>query len=267
MQRFQLHLSKILLGEILQICLGTETPPLRKSSVCCINLRYKVGKWFDDFWNKCDLALFVLFVISISLRCTLINQSPCDRIDNRIEYHIIATRVSYCLFFIMANLRCLHFFYISENLGPIIVMAIGMATDLMWFLLIMAFLIVSFGVTYTAFTNPNSEFNFELVSKSLGYSSYQMFGELSLDKLIDDDDDCDEPASPQNMSLFCRNYSIVSANDTTIRDHLPVVNRWIIRLFMFVYILLTNAIFMNVLTASVFDCGGAPIILCYQKYK
>ena len=134
---------------------------------------------------------------------------------------LIWARFVYCILLIAASLRCLHYLYVFEYLGPKVVMTIGMANDLLKFLVLLSMPITCFGVAYSALNTPNSSLSFDLIFGTFSFTAFQMFGELSLDDLVIDDDSSK--------------------------------NRFMVKFLIFIYIVITNAILMNILTASVFN--------------
>ena len=90
----------------------------------------------------------------------------------------------YCITLIMASLRALHYFYVFETYGPKIIMVIEMGFELIRFLVILTVPIFCFGVSYQALNDPNTVLTPDIIPKSLTFSFFQMFGELSLDELV-----------------------------------------------------------------------------------
>lgn len=70
----------------------------------------KLAGYFDSVWNRYDLLMNIMFIITIILRYTLTG-------DN-----FIWARTFYSLTMAMHYLRLMQFFYVEKNVGPKVIM-------------------------------------------------------------------------------------------------------------------------------------------------
>lgn len=73
-------------------------------------VKYKVISWGRSFWNRYDMSMYLLLVVSIILRCTL---SEKDFVWARMLYSITLT---------MFYLRFMQTFHAEKNIGPKVIM-------------------------------------------------------------------------------------------------------------------------------------------------
>lgn len=74
------------------------------------SLGHKISSWFQSIWNRFDLMMYLLFIVSIILRCTLG------------ESNFVWARNFYSCTVACFYLRLMHSFYVSKNVGPKIIM-------------------------------------------------------------------------------------------------------------------------------------------------
>lgn len=70
------------------------------------NLKY----WAKDVWNIFDIVMYLMFLLSVVLRCLL----------NSEQFYF--ARMAYAITLSMFILRSMHFFFIQRDIGPKVVM-------------------------------------------------------------------------------------------------------------------------------------------------
>ncbi|XP_076072117.1 transient receptor potential cation channel subfamily M member 1-like [Mytilus galloprovincialis] len=132
------------------------------------NLKY----WANDVWNIFDIIMYLLFLLSVVLRCLL----------NSDQFYF--ARMSYAITLSMFILRSMHFFFIQRYIGPKVVMIGRMLGDLGFFIALYALFLISFGIMYQAILFPNSTLSPWQLIKDVVYLPYwQVYGELNLEQI------------------------------------------------------------------------------------
>ncbi|KAH3872329.1 hypothetical protein DPMN_035544, partial [Dreissena polymorpha] len=135
------------------------------------SLLYKVRAWFSSLWNKFDLTMYMIFILSVILRFTLTGDK------------FVYARIFYSITVAMYYLRFMQTFFVEKNIGPKVIMIKNMLIDLLFFVGIFIVFLLSFGIMYQANLFPNSPPSWYLL-KSVVYIPYwQMYGELFLEDL------------------------------------------------------------------------------------
>ncbi|WAQ96697.1 TMP2L-like protein [Mya arenaria] len=112
------------------------------------SLLYKMRSWSGSLWNRFDLSMYLIFILSVILRFTL---SGKDFVYVRIFYSITVA---------MYFLRFMQVFFVEKNIGPKVIMIKNMANLF-----------------------PNSPANWRLLKNVLYIPYWQMYGELFLEDM------------------------------------------------------------------------------------
>ncbi|XP_066895672.1 transient receptor potential cation channel subfamily M member 3 isoform X9 [Kogia breviceps] len=133
-------------------------------------LLQKVKVWLQEYWNVTDLIAILLFSVGMILRL----QDQPFRSDGR---------VIYCVNIIYWYIRLLDIFGVNKYLGPYVMMIGKMMIDMMYFVIIMLVVLMSFGVARQAILFPNEEPSWKL-AKNIFYMPYWMiYGEVFADQI------------------------------------------------------------------------------------
>uniref|UniRef100_A0ACB8ES44 Transient receptor putative cation channel sub M member 3 n=1 Tax=Sphaerodactylus townsendi TaxID=933632 RepID=A0ACB8ES44_9SAUR len=133
-------------------------------------LLQKVKVWLQEYWNVTDLIAILLFSVGMILRL----QDLPLRSDGR---------VIYCVNIIYWYIRLLDIFGVNKYLGPYVMMIGKMMIDMMYFVIIMLVVLMSFGVARQAILFPNEEPSWKL-AKNIFYMPYWMiYGEVFADQI------------------------------------------------------------------------------------
>ncbi|XP_071124314.1 transient receptor potential cation channel subfamily M member-like 2 [Mytilus edulis] len=181
------------------------------------NLKY----WANDVWNIFDIIMYLLFLLSVVLRCLL----------NSDQFYF--ARMSYAVTLSMFILRSMHFFFIQRYIGPKVVMIGRMLGDLGFFIALYALFLISFGIMYQAILFPNSTSSPWQLIKDVVYLPYwQVYGELNLEQIEGD--------KPTNCTTNRQIY--------TSGTRCPIKNQFN-ALLPAVYLILTNILLVNIIIA------------------
>ncbi|XP_046889263.1 transient receptor potential cation channel subfamily M member 1-like [Hypomesus transpacificus] len=133
-------------------------------------LKQKINVWLEEYWNITDLAAITTFLLGLMLRL----QS---------EPYMGWGRVIYCIDIIFWYIRVLDIFGVNKYLGPYVMMIGKMMIDMMYFVVIMLVVLMSFGVARQAILHPDEEPTWRL-ARNIFYMPYWMiYGEVFADSI------------------------------------------------------------------------------------
>ncbi|XP_023659018.1 transient receptor potential cation channel subfamily M member 6 isoform X1 [Paramormyrops kingsleyae] len=128
-------------------------------------LSKKLEVWCSEYWNISDFTAVILFFIGFGLRW----HDPPLR---------TAGRIAYCLDIIFWYLRLLDLFTVHQHVGPYVTMIIKMTTDMLYIVVMMAVVLVTFGVSRKAILSPNETPSWTLAKDVVFQPYWMMFGEV-----------------------------------------------------------------------------------------
>ncbi|KAK2854364.1 hypothetical protein Q5P01_007025 [Channa striata] len=133
-------------------------------------LKQKIIVWLEDYWNITDVAAISVFVFGLLLR-----------LEN--EPYMGYGRVIYCVDIIFWYIRVLDIFGVNKYLGPYVMMIGKMMIDMLYFVVIMLVVLMSFGVARQAILHPDEEPTWRL-ARNIFYMPYWMiYGEVFADSI------------------------------------------------------------------------------------
>ncbi|XP_072837961.2 transient receptor potential cation channel subfamily M member 1 isoform X3 [Pogona vitticeps] len=133
-------------------------------------LSQKIKVWLQEYWNITDLVAISVFLIGAMLR--LQNQP-----------YMGYGRVIYCVDIIFWYIRVLDIFGVNKYLGPYVMMIGKMMIDMLYFVVIMLVVLMSFGVARQAILHPDEEPSWRL-ARNIFYMPYWMiYGEVFADQI------------------------------------------------------------------------------------
>ncbi|KAK5867377.1 hypothetical protein PBY51_011876 [Eleginops maclovinus] len=133
-------------------------------------LKQKISVWLEEYWNITDLAAICTFLLALMLR-----------LQN--EPYLGYGRVIYCIDIIFWYIRVLDIFGVNKYLGPYVMMIGKMMIDMMYFVVIMLVVLMSFGVARQAILHPDEEPTWRL-ARNIFYMPYWMiYGEVFADSI------------------------------------------------------------------------------------
>ncbi|CDQ85740.1 unnamed protein product, partial [Oncorhynchus mykiss] len=151
-------------------------------------LKQKINVWLQEVWNITDLAAISTFLVGLLLR---LQNEPLLGIG----------RVIYCIDIIFWYIRVLDIFGVNKYLGPYVMMIGKMCViqhrlqgvsppyrrysmiDMLYFVIIMLVVLMSFGVSRQAILHPDEEPTWRL-ARNIFYMPYWMiYGEVFADSI------------------------------------------------------------------------------------
>ncbi|RXM34130.1 Transient receptor potential cation channel subfamily M member 3 [Acipenser ruthenus] len=182
-------------------------------------LLQKVKVWLQEYWNITDLMAILLFSVGLVLR---LQEPP----------FMSYGRVIYCVNIIYWYIRLLDIFGVNKYLGPYVMMIGKMMIDMMYFVIIMLVVLMSFGVARQAILNPNEDPSW-MLARNIFYMPYWMiYGEVFADQI--------DPPCGQN----------ITSEDGSIVELPPCkTGAWIVPAIMACYLLVANILLVNLLIA------------------
>uniref|UniRef100_A0A3B3CHB0 Transient receptor potential cation channel, subfamily M, member 1a n=1 Tax=Oryzias melastigma TaxID=30732 RepID=A0A3B3CHB0_ORYME len=133
-------------------------------------LRQKFIVWLEDYWNITDLVAISAFLLGLLLR---LQREP----------YMGYGRVIYCVDIIFWYIRVLDIFGVNKYLGPYVMMIGKMMIDMLYFVVIMLVVLMSFGVARQAILHPDEEPTWRL-ARNIFYMPYWMiYGEVFADSI------------------------------------------------------------------------------------
>ncbi|XP_021379559.1 transient receptor potential cation channel subfamily M member 1-like [Mizuhopecten yessoensis] len=190
------------------------------------SLVHKLRSWYSSVWNRFDLIMYLLFMLSVILRFVLS------------EDNFTWARMTYSITLAMYFLRFMQAFFVEKNIGPKVIMIRKMLTDLMFFFAILAVFVLSFGIAYQANLFPNDPPSWKLLRQVVYLPYWQMYGELFLENM-----EGEEPSSCTTNETLWRSGAQARCAE----------NNAIVPLLLAVYMLLTNILLVNLLIAMFSD--------------
>ncbi|XP_018615587.1 transient receptor potential cation channel subfamily M member 3 isoform X3 [Scleropages formosus] len=182
-------------------------------------LLQKVKVWLQEYWNITDLMAILIFSVGMVLRL----QDPP---------FMSYGRVIYCVNIIYWYIRLLDIFGVNKYLGPYVMMIGKMMIDMMYFVIIMLVVLMSFGVARQAILNPNEDPSWMLARNIFFMPYWMIYGEVFADQI--------DPPCGQNTT----------AEDGAIIALPPCkTGAWIVPAIMACYLLVANILLVNLLIA------------------
>ncbi|XP_029471791.1 transient receptor potential cation channel subfamily M member 3 [Rhinatrema bivittatum] len=182
-------------------------------------LLQKVKVWLQEYWNVTDLISILLFSVGMVLR---LQEQPFSSYG----------RVIYCVNIIYWYIRLLDIFGVNKYLGPYVMMIGKMMIDMMYFVIIMLVVLMSFGVARQAILFPTEEPSWRL-AKNIFYMPYWMiYGEVFADQI-------DPPCG----------YNETGEDGKIIQLPPCKTGAWIVPAIMACYLLVANILLVNLLIA------------------
>uniref|UniRef100_A0A6Q2ZLT4 Transient receptor potential cation channel, subfamily M, member 3 n=1 Tax=Esox lucius TaxID=8010 RepID=A0A6Q2ZLT4_ESOLU len=195
-------------------------------------LLQKVKVWLQEYWNITDLMAILIFSVGMVLR---LQEPPL------MSYG----RVIYCVNIIYWYIRLLDIFGVNKYLGPYVMMIGKMMIDMMYFVIIMLVVLMSFGVARQAILNPNEDPSWMLARNIFFMPYWMIYGEVFADQI---DRNCTHTHIYPLITTPC------GQNITTEDGHVVALppcktGAWIVPAIMACYLLVANILLVNLLIA------------------
>ncbi|NXT24426.1 TRPM6 protein, partial [Syrrhaptes paradoxus] len=125
----------------------------------------KVKVWIYEYWNFTDSIAIILFMIGFGLRWS----------DPPVQ---TAGRLLYCLDIIFWYTRLLDLFAVNQHAGPYLTMIGKMTANMFYIVVMMAIVLLSFGVSRKAILSPEEPPSWTLARDIVFQPYWMMFGEV-----------------------------------------------------------------------------------------
>ncbi|CAL1279991.1 unnamed protein product, partial [Larinioides sclopetarius] len=175
-----------------------------------VNFAQKLAVWIEKKWNPCDLVVIIFFLVGMSLRLNPATQ----------DYG----RVIYCLDIMYWYIRSLDFLSVNKYLGPYVTMIGKMVIDMIYFVVLLLVVLMSYGVARQGILNPDEEPSWVLVRRIFYMPYFMLYGEVFADKI-------DPQCGDGKGQIPCR------------------PGMWINPAIMAIYLLIANILLVNLLIA------------------
>uniref|UniRef100_A0A8C7S602 Transient receptor potential cation channel, subfamily M, member 1a n=1 Tax=Oncorhynchus mykiss TaxID=8022 RepID=A0A8C7S602_ONCMY len=180
-------------------------------------LKQKINVWAEEYWNITDAAAIFTFLLGLMLR---LQSEPLLGIG----------RVIYCVDIIFWYIRVLDIFGVNKYLGPYVMMIGKMMIDMLYFVVIMLVVLMSFGVARQAILHPDEIPTWRL-ARNIFYMPYWMiYGEVFADSI--------DPPCGDNM---------YDEDGKKLPPCIP--GAWLTPAIMACYLLVANILLVNLLIA------------------
>uniref|UniRef100_A0A8L0DNS5 non-specific serine/threonine protein kinase n=1 Tax=Oncorhynchus mykiss TaxID=8022 RepID=A0A8L0DNS5_ONCMY len=124
----------------------------------------KLKVWFGEYWNVSDFLAILLFLVGLALRW----HSGSYR---------TAGRITYCLDIIFWYVRMLDLLAVNQHAGHYLTMITKMTSNMFYIVVMMAIVLLSFGVSRKAILSPDEAPSWSLLRDVVNQPYWMMFGE------------------------------------------------------------------------------------------
>ncbi|NXF53838.1 TRPM7 protein, partial [Oceanites oceanicus] len=139
-------------------------------------INQKVKVWFSDYFNISDTVAIVTFFIGFALRFGA--KGSFGENTYRENYVFVAGRITYCLNIIFWYVRLLDFLAVNQQAGPYVMMIGKMVANMFYIVVIMALVLLSFGVPRKAILYPDEAPSWTLARDIVFHPYWMIFGEV-----------------------------------------------------------------------------------------
>uniref|UniRef100_A0A8D3CR20 non-specific serine/threonine protein kinase n=1 Tax=Scophthalmus maximus TaxID=52904 RepID=A0A8D3CR20_SCOMX len=128
-------------------------------------LSHKLKIWFSEYWNKSDFIAILLFLAGLTLRW---HAGP----------YRTAGRIAYCLDIIFWYVRVTDLLAVNQYAGPYLTMITKMTSNMFFIVVMMAIVLLSFGVARKAILSPDEEPSWSLARDVVFQPYWMIYGEV-----------------------------------------------------------------------------------------
>ncbi|KAM6943974.1 transient receptor potential cation channel subfamily M member 6 [Lycodopsis pacificus] len=147
-------------------------------------LSQKLKIWFSEYWNVSDAIAILLFLAGLTLRW-------------HADPYRTAGRISYCLDIIFWFVRVLDLLAVNQHAGPYLTMITKMTSNMLFIVVMMAIVLLSFGVSRKAILSPDEDPSWSLARDVVFQPYWMIYGEVYATEI----DPCDDghPCPPASF--------------------------------------------------------------------
>ncbi|XP_073474714.1 transient receptor potential cation channel subfamily M member 7-like isoform X1 [Aquarana catesbeiana] len=152
-------------------------------------INQKIKVWFGDYFNITDTIAIITFFVGCGLRLASYKYDAATPLDldsnhNATEeappygHVLLSGRLIYCLNIIFWYVRLLDFLAVNQQAGPYVMMIGKMVSNMFYIVVIMAVVLLSFGVPRQAILYPLEEPTWMLARNIVFQPYWMIFGEV-----------------------------------------------------------------------------------------
>ncbi|XP_069481057.1 transient receptor potential cation channel subfamily M member 7 isoform X2 [Ambystoma mexicanum] len=147
-------------------------------------INQKIKVWFSDYFNITDTIAIFTFFVGMGLRFvggTNFSENPSNETSEEnlsVDPILTAGRLTYCLNIIFWYVRLLDYLAVNQQAGPYVMMIGKMVANMFYIVVIMAVVLLSFGVPRKAILYPNEEPSWSLARDTVFQPYWMIFGEV-----------------------------------------------------------------------------------------
>jgi len=175
-----------------------------------VAISHKLSVWAWNMWNPCDAAAIIFFLIGLCLRLRLSSMQ--------------VGRLIFCVDIIYWYLRILNILGVNKYLGPLVTMMGKMVKNMIYFVVLLLVVLLSFGVCRQSILYPDKEPSWFLVREIFFQPYFMLYGEVFADSI-------DPPCGDDPGLEKCQ------------------MGHWITPAVMAMYLLVANILLINLLIA------------------
>ncbi|XP_069034204.1 transient receptor potential cation channel subfamily M member 6 isoform X1 [Embiotoca jacksoni] len=125
----------------------------------------KLKIWFSEYWNISDFIAILLFLAGLVMRW---HPDP----------YLTAGRITYCLDIIFWFVRVTDLLAVNQYAGPYLTMITKMTSNMFFIVVMMAIVLLSFGVSRKAILSPDEEPSWSLAQDIVFQPYWMIYGEV-----------------------------------------------------------------------------------------
>uniref|UniRef100_A0A8V5HAH8 Uncharacterized protein n=1 Tax=Melopsittacus undulatus TaxID=13146 RepID=A0A8V5HAH8_MELUD len=215
-------------------------------------INQKIKVWFSDYFNISDTVAIVTFFIGFALRFGA--KGNFGENTYRENYVFVAGRITYCLNIIFWYVRLLDFLAVNQQAGPYVMMIGKMVANMFYIVVIMALVLLSFGVPRKAILYPDESPSWTLARDIVFHPYWMIFGEVCM-----------------YFSLYLFPNTVCANNSDEKVAHLCGPGTWLTPFLQAVYLFVQYIIMVNLLIAFFNNVylqvkAISNIVWKYQRY-
>ncbi|XP_061672748.1 transient receptor potential cation channel subfamily M member 6 isoform X2 [Syngnathoides biaculeatus] len=147
-------------------------------------LSQKLKIWFSEYWNLSDFIAIALFLFGFVMRW-------------HADPYRTAGRIAYCLDIIFWFVRVMDLLAVNQHAGPYLTMITKMTSNMFFIVVMMAIVLLSFGVSRKAILAPDEDPSWRLARDVVFQPYWMIYGEVYASEI----DPCDDghPCAPASF--------------------------------------------------------------------
>ncbi|XP_071338532.1 transient receptor potential cation channel subfamily M member 6 isoform X2 [Trachinotus anak] len=147
-------------------------------------LSHKLKIWFSEYWNMSDFIAILLFLVGLAMRW-------------HADPYRTTGRIAYCLDIIFWFVRVTDLLAVNQHAGPYLTMITKMTSNMFFIVVMMAIVLLSFGISRKAILSPDEEPSWSLAQDVVFQPYWMIYGEVYANEI----DPCEEghPCPPASF--------------------------------------------------------------------